>query len=104
MAKWQIKGENTLSAEIKYDDHGSYMKVDQDETPYLDMVKQERETHKRNKGHIRKFATIPDIVSIELLEKWGLDIHSPEFMHDPDGLKKLKYLMITEYPHLVVGT
>ena len=107
MARWRVTPgfkDNSLKADIKYDEHGSTMKVEQDERPFVDMIKQERETHNTKHSHVRKFATIPDIVAIEILENWGLDIHSPTFMHDVDALKKLKMILIKDYPHLVVGT
>lgn len=107
MARWEVNpaGQgNSLKGAIAYDNHESHWQVEQDETPYVDMVKEERETHSNKHTHMRKFATIPDIVAMELLTKYGLDIHSPTFMHDPDGLKRLKQLIITHYPHLVVST
>lgn len=107
MAKWKVKPgfkDHTLSTVIDYDDGGSRMMVEQDEKPFVDMVKEERETHSQNHTHMKKFCTIPDIVAIEIFEKWGMDVHSPTFMHDPDALKKLKTIMLTDYRHLVVGT
>ena len=109
MAKWKVKPgvvQGTLAGSIEYDRnqsvHDSTWQVYQDERPFLEQAKMERETHNKNGvGGMKKFATVPDIVAMEILHKFGLDIHSPEFMHDPDGLKKLKYLITTEYPYLL---
>ena len=53
------------------------------------MVKDERETHSSRHTHHKKFATIPDLVAIELLEKYNLDIHDPAFMQDKAALNRL---------------
>ena len=107
MAKWNTtsnKSGNTIASAVEYDNHESRWQVYQDEKPFIDLIKQERETHSSMHTHIKKFATIPDIVAMELLTKHGLDIHDPTFMHDTDKKKKLRTLITTEYPHLVVGT
>ena len=52
----------------------------------------------------RKMATIPDIVAIKIKEDHGIDLHSQTFMRDKDKLKKLRYILTTEYPHLLVNT
>ena len=49
-------------------------------------------------------ATIPDIVAIKILEDHKLDLHDPTFMQDPNNLKKLKTILITEYSDLVINT
>ena len=49
-------------------------------------------------------ATIPDIVAIKIKEDHGIDLHSQTFMRDKDKLKKLRYILTTEYPHLLVNT
>jgi len=56
-----------------------------------------------NSGY-RKMATIPDIVAIKILEDHKLDLHDPAFMQDPNNLKKLKKILVTEYSDLVVNT
>ena len=107
MARWAVKPKtvgSSLAGAIEYDDIGTNWRVWQDEKPYVDMVKAERETHSTRHTHMKKFATIPDIVAMEILEKFGLDLHSPEFMHDKDAMKKLKAIMVMDYPHLIVST
>ena len=107
MATWKVKPKtegNSLAGAISYDNNESNWQVYQDEKPFVDMIKQERETHSSMHTHMKKFATIPDIVAMELLTKHGLDIHDPTFMHDVDKKKKLRQLLISEFPHLVVST
>jgi len=58
----------------------------------------------RSKSGYRKMATIPDIVAIKILEDHHLDLHDPSFMQDPNNLQKLKKILISEYPDLVINT
>ena len=107
MATWAVKPKtvgSSLAGAINYDDIDANWRVWQDEKPYVDMVKQERETHSNRHTHVKKFATVPDIVAMEILQKYGLDLHAPEFMHDKDAMKKLKAIIVMDYPHLVVST
>ena len=107
MARWRVKpgtANNSIQGAIDYDKAGSHWRVQQDEKPYLDMIKQERETHSSMHTHMKKFATIPDIVAMELLTKYKLDIHDPTFMDNVDEKKRLRQLILMEYPHLVVST
>ena len=107
MATWAVKPKtvgNSLAGAVNYDDMGLNWRVWQDEKPYVDMIKEERETHSTHHTHVKKFATIPDIVSMEILQKYGIDLHAPEFMHDKDAMKKLKAIIVMDYPHLVVST
>ena len=49
-------------------------------------------------------ATIPDIVAIEMKEKHNLDIHAHDFHYDESNKKRLRYLLRTEYPDLLINT
>ena len=51
----------------------------------------------------RSFAIIPDIVAIDVLTKYGIDIHAPEFMHDAEAVKKFKRIIVSEYPALLTS-
>ena len=107
MAKWRVNPgttNNGLKGAIDYTDSESRWQIEQDEKPFIDWAKQERETHTDKHTHMRKFATIPDIVAIDILQKYGLDIHDPEFMHDTDKLAKLKQIIIQDYKYLVVSS
>lgn len=78
--------------------------VDQDSRPFLEAAKRERDLVEKF-GHkdtgYRKACTIPDIVAIDLLYKYKIDIHSPDFMHDPAAIRKVIGIMKTDYAHLM---
>jgi len=79
----------------------------QDITQYKEnaRIDREREAHYgKTKSGYRKMATIPDIVAIKILREHNLDLHSPTFMQDPNNLKKLKKILMSEYRDLVVNT
>ena len=106
MAKWIVNPasiNNSLQGAIDYTDTESRWQIKQDEKPYLEEVQREKDNQKKN-SHMRKFATIPDLVAIEILDKYGLDIHSPTFMDDVDGLRKLKQIILRDYKYLVVNS
>lgn len=106
MAKWitnPASKDNTLAGQIDYTDNESRWQIYQDEKPYLEEVKREKENQNK-RSHFRKFATIPDIVAIEILDKYGLDVHDPSFLHDRDRIAKLKQIITQDYKHLIVNT
>ena len=112
MARWKWNNDskdNTLMGGIQYDASGSVKdstwEIRQDEKPYIDEVNRERENQKKgfNSSAMKKFATIPDIVAIDLLANYGIDIHDPLFMHDHMNMKKLKTVILQDFPHLVVN-
>mgnify|MGYP003139506163 FL=1 len=80
----------------------------QDITQYLEKAKLDRDREayfgKQNKSGFRKMATIPDIIAIKIKEDHGIDLHEQTFMKDRDKMKKLKYILQTEYKHLLVNT
>jgi hypothetical protein len=79
----------------------------QDVTQYKENAKLERDKESyygRTKNGYRKMATIPDIVAIKILQDHHLDLHDPLFMQDPNNLKKLKTILMSEYRDLVVNT
>jgi hypothetical protein len=114
MKKWDItpgidKYDSSLRGEVYYDKGvKADWRITQDIDPFLKQVKMERDLLADNplakKGHYRKFATIPDVIAIEILENHGLDIHHPEFMKTPEEVKKLKRVIMSEYPALIVST
>lgn len=112
MAKWMVtpgtKG-NTMSGKVDYGRIGdkTHWEIKQD----ISEIKKEIERDKmlsstglHNKMGFRKMATIPDIVAIEMKEKHNLDIHSPTFHADESNKKRLRYLLRTEYPDLIINT
>ena len=110
MARWKIAPEtanNSMAALADYDDTGVDYKITQDTDFILEEVKRDREIlasgGKKEMGY-RKMCTIPDIVAIEMLTKHNIDVHDPLFLHDANNMKRLKYVIQTEYPHLLIST
>ena len=105
MAKWKLN-QSGLQAGIEYEGAvgESTWQLYQDERPFIEQAKRDREagTKKTHMNH-KKFASIPEIVAIELKEKWGVDIHSLTFMDDQDMKAKFFTIIQQEYPHLVVN-
>jgi hypothetical protein len=77
-------------------------RLEQDVSAYKDYAAQQREldSFSNSSRTYRSFAIIPDIVAIDILTKYGLDIHSAEFMSNPADLRKLKQIIETDYPLL----
>ncbi len=76
-------------------------------TQYKEQAKKDRDRQEyfgKTKSGYRKMATIPDIVAIKILQDHHLDLHDPSFMGDPNNLKKLKSILLSEYRDLVVNT
>ena len=105
MAKWKIN-QSGIQAGFEYEGAAgeSHWQIYQDERPFLEQAKRDREagTKKTHMNH-KKFATIPEIVAIELKEKYGVDIHSLTFMDDVDMKAKFFTIIQQDYPHLVVN-
>lgn len=82
-------------------------KAEQDISQYVKDAKIEREKQEyygiRKDGY-RKLATIPDIVALDILQNHKLDLHDPGFMSNPANLTRLKKILISEYPDLLVNT
>ena len=105
MAKWKIN-QSGIQAGFEYEGAAgeSHWQIYQDERPFLEQAKREREagTKKTHMNH-KKFATIPEIVSIEIKEKYGIDLHSLTFMNDLDAKARFMTIIQQDYPHLVVN-
>lgn len=79
----------------------------QDITQYKENARLDRERQEHygiRKDGYRKMATIPDIVAIKILQDHNIDLHDPAFMHDPNNMKKLKTILLTEYRDLLINT
>ena len=98
MAKWKLN-QGGLQGGFEYDSGSatgeSSWQLYQDEKPFLEQAKRDREQGtKDNIMGAKKFATIPEIVAIEIKDKWGIDIHAPDFLHDDH--KKAKFFSIIQ--------
>ena len=106
MAKWRVTPKtqgNTLRSAVEYDDHGSNWMVEQDISHVLEAAKRDREREQllgKSKQHYRKFASIPEVVAIEINQLYGIDLFAPEFMHDEEMKARFFRIIETEYPHL----
>lgn len=104
MAKWKVRPEtvnNSLYGEFDYTDNESRWRVYQDETPFIEQAKLDREQQSSKDVGYKKFATIPDIVAIEIKEQHGIDIHAVDFMDDKDKLAKFMVIIRQDYPYLL---
>jgi len=104
MAKWTVTPKtinNSLTGQIDYTDTESRWQIYQDEKPFIEQAKLDREANKKTNTGYKKFATIPDIVAIEIKEKYGLDIHSQDFLHDSDKKAKLMTIIRNDYKYLM---
>ena len=50
---------------------------------------------------MRKVATIPDIVAIEILTKHKIDLHDEETTDNPRTMKRVMQILQSEYPHIL---
>ena len=76
----------------------------QEISDYLDYAKDMRSVRQNfDKTTMRSFAIIPDIVAIDIYTKYGIDVHSDDFIKHPAAVNKLKRIIKQEYPKLLTG-
>ena len=94
---------NPHSFRVKADEKD--FELEQNVEAYKEYAAQQREldTFSHSGRQYRSFAILPDIVCIDILTKYGLDVHSPEFMQHPANLRRLKQIIETDYPLLKTG-
>ena len=91
-----------LEADVIVKDNGTTeYEARQEIQPFLDQAKYDRENAKMQRGHMKKFATIPDIVAIEIDQKYGINIHDPNTMSDRNKMQRFKKIIMTEYKYLL---
>ena len=76
----------------------------QDISVFLKQAAQEREISSINRGKsgsMRKLATIPDIVALEIKANHDIDIHDPETSQNRYMMAKFKTILKSEYPLLL---
>lgn len=105
MAKWNVKQREGFGGTFEYDAgkmDGEYMwTLTQDEKPFIEQAKLDREEQSKRDIGYKKFATIPDIVAVEIMMKHGIDIHDADTFRDKSLMNKFYYIVKTEYPYLV---
>jgi len=94
---------NPYSFNVKESDKD--FRLEQDIQAYKDFAAESREANDYFGGgkKYRSFAIIPDIVAIDILTKYGIDIHANEFMSNPALIRKVKNIIRTEYPALLTS-
>ena len=94
---------NINSFKVRTDD--TNFVLDQNIEAYREYAKEQRTLDESAKAtrQYRSFAIIPDIVAIDILTKYGIDIHAPDFMHQPELVKKFKNIVMSEYPDLLTS-
>jgi len=94
---------NPYSFNVKESDKD--FRLEQDIQAYKDFAAESREANDYFGGgkKYRSFAIIPDIVAIDILTKYGIDIHANEFMSNPALIRRVKNIIRTEYPALLTS-
>jgi hypothetical protein len=90
---------------MRVGNNGERFQVAQDVSAYKKYAQEQRQLNDATGGsrNYRSFAIIPDIVSIDIMNKYGLNIHDPEFMTNPADVNKFKQIIKTEYPELLTA-
>ncbi|HRV01176.1 MAG TPA: hypothetical protein P5539_05750 [Mesotoga sp.] len=95
---------NPYSFDVRLDNGGNF-RLDQDIQAYREYAHQQRlaDEHAPTTRQYRSFAIIPDIVAIDILTKYGIDIHAPDFMHNTEAVRKFKKIIQEDYPLLMTS-
>ena len=77
--------------------------IHQDAAPFIAAAKADREGTRIGRKDVgyKKACTIPDIVALDILTKYKIDVHDANFMHDPTAVRKVIAIMKSEYPALM---
>ena len=100
---FQSQDYNVHSFTVKTDE--TDFKLEQNVAAYREYAHEQR-LHDEQASSTRKyrsFAIIPDIVAIDILTKYGIDIHAPDFMQHPELVRKFKQIIMSDYPLLMTS-
>jgi len=94
---------NPYSFVVKEKDENFHL--EQDIQGYKDFAAESREANEYFGGgkKYRSFCIIPDIVAIDILTKYNIDVHSQTFMDNPAQIKRVKEIIKKEYPLLLTS-
>ena len=99
-----FKGGFMKSINYDYSQAGKY-KAEQDVSAYLDYAQKSRAMGRsafdNKRTSYRSLAIVPDIVAVDILNRFGLDIHSSE--NDQSVLTKISEIIKTHYPNLLTN-
>lgn len=99
----EYKSIESVSNSFKVKERDDQFRLEQNVEVYKDYAKQSRDQDElvgSTGRKYRSFAILPDIVCIDILTKYGLDVHSQDFMSNPANLRKLKGIIDSDYPLL----
>tara|TARA_R110000737_G_scaffold86001_1_gene118519 strand:- start:700 stop:1035 length:336 start_codon:yes stop_codon:yes gene_type:complete len=98
-----FKSQDTNNNSFDVTTEGSRFTLSQDINAYRQYAKESRDLYEvaKKKSHYRSFAIIPDIVAIDILTKYQIDINASDFMSDKALVARLKRIIISEYPDLL---
>ncbi len=100
-----IQGGFMKSINYDYSQTGKY-KAEQDVSAYLDYAQESRAIGRsafdNQRTGYRSLAIVPDIVAVDILNRFGYDIHSSE--NDQSILSKIANIIKTHYPNLLTSS
>ena len=80
-------------------------RAEQDLSSYLDYAHDSRSQAKslfaNQKTNYRSFAIIPDIIAIDILTKYKVDVHDPQ--NGAEEMELIRKIIINYYPQLLTG-
>lgn len=78
--------------------------VDQDVSGFIEQAKLDRDIANEftnpNKTY-RKFATIPDVVALDIKLRYDIDLHDPETLKNPHTMKRFRAIVQRDFPKLL---
>jgi hypothetical protein len=100
---FKSQDNNPHSFDVRTDENN--FQLEQNVEAYKDYARQSRQADEdlSSTRQYRSFAIIPDIIAIDILTRYGLDVHSPEFMGDPVSFRKFKQIIMSEFPDLLTS-
>lgn len=102
---FRSQDDNPDSFVVKLDKYDQNFRLEQDVQAYRDYARMVRENIAAQtvSQSYKPICIIPDIVAVDILTKYGLDVHSDEFMHDHAQKQRLMRILRTDYPELLLS-
>lgn len=103
MSTFKSQDDNPHSFTVKL--RGEEFQLEQDVSFYKEYAKESRDNvaAATRSTSYKPWCIIPDIVAIDILAKYGIDVHAPSFMNDKEQLRKVAQIMRLEYPDLLMS-
>ena len=92
--------DNKYSFDLKVKRTGERLEITQDVSSHLDWAKDQREISKQSRldRGFKPYCNIPDSVSLDIMTKYGINIHDG---CNKDDLKRVKQIIKQDYPALM---